>query len=373
MIFTPPRRSKGPARIVAAMAVPVLGMFLLVSCSSHDPYAVPVTRMGVKAFGDTTTIAVRTGDTLYVLAQRLGVDMRAMIDANHLSPPYMLRPGQRLRVPAPTMVTVQKGDTLFSIARAYDADQSEIVRLNGMKYPFRLTQGQNLRLPSVPVARARIVSANVGTASAARNVPVLVDNPVYETGQISTAAPDMTATDIRLPDLPPLSASAQSPASAPVAGTSQADTKVAARPPAKSAATGGSKRSVPASAAAPRFSWPVNGSVLSDFGPKSGGRHNDGINIGAPAGTPVRAASAGEVVYSGDKVAGFGNLILVRHAGGYATAYAHVQNPLVSQGENIVAGQTIASVGKTGNVSTPQLHFEIRKGTKAVDPNKYLP
>lgn len=99
---------------------------------------------------------------------------------------------------------------------------------------------------------------------------------------------------------------------------------------------------------------------------------NDGIDIGAPQGTTVRTAAMGDVVYVGDNVAGFGNLILIKHGGGYATAYGHVQSPLVKRGDRVAAGQAIAQVGKTGNVGTPQLHFEVRKGTQAVNPNGYL-
>jgi murein DD-endopeptidase MepM/ murein hydrolase activator NlpD len=87
----------------------------------------------------------------------------------------------------------------------------------------------------------------------------------------------------------------------------------------------------------------------------------------------VRAAAPGEVVYTGDNVAGFGNLVLIRHSGGFATAYGHIQKPLVKRGDHVTAGQSIAQIGKTGNVATPQLHFEIRKGTLAVDPKPYLP
>lgn len=340
---------------------------MLASCTSrHDPYAVPITRMGVKGYGDTTTLFARQGDTVYVLAQRLGVDMRAIIDANNLTPPYDLSAGQRLTIPAPPTVTVNEGDTLFSIAQAYKADQSELVRLNNLSYPYTLAYGQTIRLPNVPVASSSIVpSVTESTA------PVLVDEPVFEQGAISVAAdaPPTAAQEAEArkndTSLNPVVASLPSAAAtAALPSVPTLPPPPAVKPPVAKTAT---------VAGAPSFSWPVNGSTLSGYGPKAGGRHNDGINIGAPLGTPVRAAAAGEVVYAGDNVAGFGNLILVRHQGGYATAYAHLQNPVVKQGESVAAGQAIASVGKTGNVSTPQLHFEVRKGTKPVNPKTYLP
>lgn len=123
----------------------------------------------------------------------------------------------------------------------------------------------------------------------------------------------------------------------------------------------------------PRFYWPLRGRVISTFGAKGSGKQNDGMNITAPKGTAVRSAANGLVVYSGKDLGGLGNLVLIRHSGGYHTAYAHVDNPLVQTGDKVKAGEAIANVGKTGNVTTPQLHFEIRQGKKAVNPSKYLP
>lgn len=120
------------------------------------------------------------------------------------------------------------------------------------------------------------------------------------------------------------------------------------------------------------FSWPVRGRILSTFGPKADGLHNDGINISARAGAPVIAAENGIVVYAGNELRGFGNLLLVRHAGGWITAYAHLDRTLVDKGQRVSRGQAIGTVGSSGGVSQPQLHFEIRQGTQAVDPAKFL-
>ncbi len=123
----------------------------------------------------------------------------------------------------------------------------------------------------------------------------------------------------------------------------------------------------------PRFYWPLRGNVVSTYGDKGSGKKNDGVNISAPKGTAVRSAAAGLVVYSGQDLGGLGNLVLIRHSGGYHTAYAHVDNVLVQMGDKVSAGEAIANVGKTGNVIKPQLHFEIRNGKKPVDPSAYLP
>ncbi len=114
--------------------------------------------------------------------------------------------------------------------------------------------------------------------------------------------------------------------------------------------------------------WPVQGPVLSGFGPKGQGVNNDGVNIGAPKGAPVVASAAGNVVYAGDDMKGFGNLILIRHEGGWVTAYAHLDRVLVAKDSVVAQGDMIGTVGKTGNITSPQLHFEVRHNGKVVDP-----
>jgi murein DD-endopeptidase MepM/ murein hydrolase activator NlpD len=112
--------------------------------------------------------------------------------------------------------------------------------------------------------------------------------------------------------------------------------------------------------------------VVAGFGPNGSGQNNDGINIAAAAGTPVRAAEGGTVIYTGNELAAFGNLILVRHAGGWVTAYGHLGSISVQKGATVNQGQTIGTVGQTGSVTAPQLHFEVRQGSKPVDPENYL-
>jgi murein DD-endopeptidase MepM/ murein hydrolase activator NlpD len=120
------------------------------------------------------------------------------------------------------------------------------------------------------------------------------------------------------------------------------------------------------------FLWPVRGHVLATYGSRSDGTHNDGINIAAPKGAAVQAADAGVVAYTGNELRGYGNLILVKHPNGWISAYAHCDLILVKRGEKVTRGQVIARVGSTGNVSEPQLHFELRRGNHAVDPREVL-
>ena len=123
---------------------------------------------------------------------------------------------------------------------------------------------------------------------------------------------------------------------------------------------------------APAFAWPVSGPVISDFGAATNGQRNDGINISAPMDTPIHAAASGTVTYSGNELKAYGNLVLIRHDDGYVTAYAHTDKILVVKGQAVTRGQVIAYSGSSGDVSSPQLHFEIRHDTHPVDPKDLL-
>jgi murein DD-endopeptidase MepM/ murein hydrolase activator NlpD len=127
-----------------------------------------------------------------------------------------------------------------------------------------------------------------------------------------------------------------------------------------------------ATGALPTFRWPVRGRVIAGYGAKTNGKQNDGINLAVPEGTPVKAAEDGVVAYAGNELKGYGNLVLVRHSNGFVTAYAHASEVMVKRGETIKRGQTIAKSGQSGEVGSPQLHFEIRKGSSPVDPLQFL-
>ncbi|HEY3031026.1 MAG TPA: M23 family metallopeptidase, partial [Bradyrhizobium sp.] len=122
----------------------------------------------------------------------------------------------------------------------------------------------------------------------------------------------------------------------------------------------------------PTFRWPAQGRIIAGFGSSPNGGQNDGINLAVPEGTPVKAAEDGVVAYSGNELKGYGNLVLVRHSNGYVTAYAHASELLVKRGDTIKRGQIIAKSGQSGEVGSPQLHFEIRKGSSPVDPLQFL-
>jgi len=322
------------------------------------------------------------GDTVYGVAQRFGVPVRTLIETNGLKPPYRLVAGQRLQVPARQEHVVQSGDTLLAISRIYGVDQSSLASVNNLKPPYALKAGQRLTLPgridanlaaAPPEQQYTDVAPTAPTARAGGSMsveqlpaPTIEQAPKQQplkqqAAEPTAAAPSTSETAAPSTSQPVEPVAPQQPAQN-AAAPKQTDPQVAAIPP----------EPAPAPRGGERFLWPVKGQVISNFGPKKGGLNNDGINIAAPAGTSVIAADNGVVAYAGNELRGFGNLLLIRHADGWVTAYAHNEKLLVKRGEKVKRGQAIAQIGSTGNVSAPQLHFEIRKGTDPVDPLKYL-
>ena len=282
-------------------------------------------------FVGADAVLVGKGDTVYALSRRHRVSVRAIIEANRLGPPYHLRVGQRIVLPRTKRHAVERGDTLNGISRRYGVGLYSLSRVNGLVPPYIIKVGQILRIPGAAVGGGQARSAQ-GDRTRRRAEPKRYPKSTATAPKPPAAAPK------------PLARMPKPPARVP-------------KPPAR-----GGKG----------FLWPVEGKLVSRFGVKQKGLHNDGINIAAPRGTPVVAAENGIVAYAGNELRGFGNLLLVKHSGGWLTAYAHNERLLVKRGERVRKGQRIANVGSTGTVSTPQLHFELRKGRRAVNPRKHL-
>lgn len=302
----------------------------LAACEPSWNSRVPVTQGGPLQVQRPAAVTVYAGDTVYSIARRYSLPVRELIEANNLKPPYELVPGSILRIPGGgTDYVVQKGDTLSVLARRLKVNFNALAAINNKKPPFGLQVGERLRLPSVKDG------AVAGTPPAGPPGPIVAVSP--------NARPNSKETVMSVPPLP-----SQPPA----------EPSVIPPPPPRSGTA---------------FLWPVKGEVIAEFGPlPNRGQHNDGINIAAPKGTPVKAADNGSVAYVGNELKGFGNLLLVKHADGWITAYAHAERLLVKRGEMVRRGQAIATVGMSGNATQPQLHFEIRRGTEAVNPSEYL-
>ena len=319
------------ADMFSALRILVLGMLaalLLAACAGPGGPAVVIDKSYQGQ--DATRVApgayfVKPGDTVYGIAQRNGISTRLLIDWNGLRAPYNLQVGQSLRLPQSQGYVVQRGDSLYVISRRFGVDMAILARANKLREPYAIREGQLLKLPSGVV-------------------------------------PAMAQTKIS--PWPPSSSSRERVATAALPNVKR---------PASIRKEAFVRFSEPPARAGNGFIWPVEGRVMSQFGAKEDGLFNDGVNIAAPRGAPVRAVDNGVVAYAGKEIRGFGNLLLIKHEGGLITAYAHNDALLVARGDSVTRGQVIAKVGTSGGVKSPQLHFEVRQGTRAVDPSAYLP
>ncbi|EPY01298.1 metalloendopeptidase-like membrane protein [Magnetospirillum fulvum MGU-K5] len=332
-----------------------------------------------------------SGDTVYSIARRYNLSVRDLIDANRLEPPYQLSPGLVLRLPGGgTDYVVQKGDTLLGLARRFKVDFNSLAATNNKTPPYIVRVGERLTLPgSERDGAPSQPSPQTATASTATPAPAPTTAPAAAASSpapgrlvISSPHAEGGGTTVAPPPPPPRDTLANIPS--PSASGDQANGQIPLQPSAPGPASAQPPASPQTAAAAPvdatpparssgAFLWPVKGEVVAEFGPLPGkGQHNDGINIAVPRGTQVKAAENGVVVYVGNELKGFGNLLLIKHADGWMTAYAHTEQMKVRRGDRVRRGQVIATVGSSGNAALPQLHFEIRRGTEAVNPLEHL-
>ena len=310
-------------------------------------------------------VAVSRGETLASIARKHHVPTSAIMQVNHIKDARDLKPGQRLVIPrwvsnrhanvavapppavrapqasaprtAGNVHVVVPGDTLIGIARRQGMSLSALARYNRISPYTKLSVGDRV---TIPAGHQQVASR-------------------AEPRHAQAAAPK-----IARPHTEPV----QTVASVP---TQTARVANAASEPERVATPDVTKKAEPAGGM-PQFRWPVKGRIIARFGREPNGTQNDGINLAVPEGTPIKAADDGVVAYAGNELKGYGNLVLVRHADGYVSAYANASKLLVHRGESVRRGQVIARAGQTGNVASPQLHFEIRKGSTPVDPTKYL-
>ncbi len=344
-----------------------------------------------------TAIIVAQGETVDSIARRHGVPPNAVLQANNMTHAAQLQPGQRLVIPrvqqpmgapqiaAPQVAppatrvagpmpspagnnthTVAPGETIYSLGRRYQLTPMAIAKANNLSLSHQLKVGDRVVIPGQGGAPRLAMPAQ-------QPAPAQTTQPAPRTAakQPVQAAPQPQAVQQQpaAPKVAQAKPAQPQPAQPKVAQNATPTANIvapAADPlpePAQTGTTGGSNTS---------FRWPVKGRVIQGFGPKQGGGQNDGINVAVPEGTPIKAAEDGVVAYAGSELKGYGNLVLVRHSNGFVTAYAHASELAVKKGETVKRGQVIGKAGQTGNVASPQLHFEVRKGATPVDPSQYL-
>ncbi len=367
--------------------------------------------------GGGRTIDVQPGDTLYGLSKQHKVAISELMSANNLQNPT-IRPGQKLIIPsgsrravpsrrneqvaavapvttqpqfAPTKSppsrvaaaapaaarsapepatvaaetappsdwngshTVGPRDSLYALAKQYKVKVADLQSVNGITEPSKLRAGAVLKVPGTGGSATVTAAADRAPLAATQPAALPVSAPV-------SGGPRPTIINAENRVQPAERVAAVTPKS-PTSNdaTAEPSTKGEAQPKATAAAAGPIK-----------FRWPAKGKVIANFGPRGDNTHNDGINILVPQGTDVLAAETGTVAYAGSELKGYGNLLLIRHEGNWVTAYAHNETLLVKRGDKVTRGQAIAKAGKTGAVDQPQVHFELRQGSKPVDPTPHL-
>ncbi|MCY1707495.1 M23 family metallopeptidase [Pannonibacter sp. SL95] len=303
-----------------------------------------------------------------------------------------------------TRIQLREGDSVAGLGKRYGVPAEAIMAVNGLDSSSKVGPGQSVIIPTyvyaannaattaastkpVKLPPASGAPETTGSISPTANVLASVQAPGKKPASGKTVAAlapaKTTATDAR--PSAPLVAGQPAPAkTAPVTALRETPgtSLPAADKPALEALAGATQDSKPLQTASvdpqeatggPMFRWPVRGRVISEFGAKPGGSRNDGINLAVPEGTPVKAAGDGSVIYAGNELKGFGNLVLIRHDDGWVSAYAHNSEILVKRGEAVQRGQVISKAGASGSVSQPQVHFELRKDNKPVDPMRHLP
>ena len=263
-------------------------------------------------------VTVGEGDSIFTLATRFQITPQSIINDNQLVPPFIIQPGEQLKLSPARYHIVVITDDLYSLSQRYAVSQEQLAALNDLQEPYELVVGQQLLLPEQP---------------------------------------DFSVLD--------------------VAGIEIEVVPVTIVTPAPQAAKPAAPKAPPKSFVAPAlgnagFTWPVKGQILAEFGPMERGVHNDGVNIRAAEGTIVTTSAPGTVAFVGTGLKSFGNLVLVKHEGGYITAYAHLNDIQVREGDVLGVGATIGQVGMTGRVDSPQLHFEIRKSRTPINPREVI-
>jgi murein DD-endopeptidase MepM/ murein hydrolase activator NlpD len=305
-------------------------------------------------------VTVAAGQTVQDVARDAGVSMTALIVANNLQSPYRVQPGQTLVLPSGGAV----------LAEAPAAPTAVVPVRPASPVPTPIVGPAAGTAPAAPFTGQ---PAGAASAFASRPLPPPNGAGVVAPGAVAPAA---AAPGAAIPGAPtPIVPQGAVAAVPPAAFTPTGPRRQPPPPPIPAAPAPALAAPAPAAAAVAggKLAWPLAGSVLVGYGGEIGGKRNEGINIGASGGTPVRAAAGGTVIYAGNEVRGYGNLVLIRHDNNLVTAYAHLGSMTVSRDQPVSAGQDIGTVGQTGAVTQPQLHFEVREGRTPVDPTKYLP
>ena len=335
-------------------------------------------------------VIVQQGETLYSIAKKNGVPLRDLIDTNNLEPPYALKAGSAIKIPFPNYHESREGETLYSISRMYDMKVNDVIALNNLKFPYPIYPGDKIKIVRDKNKKSEsneiIVENNkkIDNKKSEKNPQLALESKAKKENNIKPSEEKakeivekknskeiekygFKPSEVRALELAKKNDSSRTAKNIINPSKNEiVETKLSINKPID-------KDSIKKIAnKTNRFSWPVRGEVISKFGPKSAGLYNDGINIKAKDGQAVSSSEDGIVAYVGSELKGYGNLVIVKHSGGWISAYAHLKNSAVAIGQKISKGQKIGNVGNSGKVKFPQLYFGLRKGRDAVNPENYL-
>ena len=289
----------------------VLIIIFFSSCESlfFEEYKIKAYKFKKKE--DNLYYTVSKGDNLYLISKQYNVTISKLINFNNIDSPYKIFPNQKIFIPKKRTHIVKKGDTLYSISRKYRTDVFTVSRFNNLKNVNQIYTNQKLIIPDHFERKKKVVRKLKKKETKKVKKKIIAKKKEYKKKNNKQILNET-------------------------------------------------------------FIWPVKGKILSKYGSNDPGFFNDGINIESVSGKDVKASSSGEIVYSGNEIPGYGNLVLIKHSKNWITAYAHLNKIYKKKGTLVKKGESIGAVGNSGNVKIPQLHFEIRKGKEAVDPLKYL-
>ncbi len=369
-------------RAVSRLALVGFGLILLSGCSSDvtrfsqsdSPFTNPFA-------SNTTTAAPSHGVTTSPLAQAAPA-AGATHTASLSKPQAVGGSAAGWTAAGGSPIVVANGETLDTLSGRYGVPAAAILSANGLSSASEVKSGTHLVVPVYHADGRAVASTEKDKAERKRDSDVADADLSKSTKKAKDKEKEKTAKAEKAAREAEKSASKDSRESKGVAVAEAEPSKASEvkkqsidRTPTGNLESGASQSKTPltgaqadAAGTAPEFRWPARGRIIQGF--KAGG--NDGINISVPAGTSVRAAESGTVVYSGDGLKGYGNLVLIKHPNGFVTAYGNNGELDVKRGETVKRGQVIAKSGDTGNVNSPQLHFELRKGSTPVDPTSYL-
>jgi murein DD-endopeptidase MepM/ murein hydrolase activator NlpD len=360
---------------------------IITSCATQPPAVVQQRSnyyYGIN--GVAKFIIVQPGQTLLEIATQNGVPIFDIAATNKISPPYRIYAGQRLKLPAEIYHTVAPGETLLGIANKHTVSFTSLATANKLEYPYNIRIGQQIKVPNN--GRANIDQLSMNRPKYEAPQTVVINTPVEKTSAIAPIEPleeeIVSKPEVRLEPKPNSTPSVKKPVvekqepqdayndqdfedlekqltMATKSKPQKLEMEDTAPLPYKLATPLGSKN----------FTWPVNGKIISRFGNKSD-KFAEGITISARLNTPVLAASDGEVIYVGNDVEGYGKMVIIRHNEDILSAYANNASVLVKKGDKVRKGDSIAKVGKTGDVDNPQLYFSLRKGKSTINPEAKL-